>query len=80
MTLEDGGYHVASCEPAVSAFRRASGLHFAAANLSAAPELLLRPRLTSPRSAMYKDRTGRPAPSPVQDSSSLTGGAEGFAC
>ena len=44
MAPENGLYHVESCEPAVSAFRRASGLHFAAANLSAAPELLLRPR------------------------------------
>jgi len=44
MTLENGGYHVNPCEPAVSACRRASGLHFASANLSAAPELLLRPR------------------------------------
>src|SRR5713101_5454337 len=44
MTLEDGGYHVNPCEPTVLARRSASGLHFASANLSAAPERLLRPR------------------------------------
>src|SRR5438067_2352453 len=43
MTLENGGYHVDPCGSAVSARRRASGLHFASVNLSAAPELLLRP-------------------------------------
>jgi hypothetical protein len=44
MTLENGGYHVDPCGSAVSARRRASGLHFASTNLSAAPDLLLRPR------------------------------------
>jgi hypothetical protein len=41
MAPENHGYHVDPGEPAVSARRRASGLHFASANLSAAPELLL---------------------------------------
>src|SRR5229473_6980915 len=44
MTLENGGYHVNPCERTVLARTRASGLHFASASLSAAPELLLRPR------------------------------------
>ena len=44
MAPENHGYHVDPGEPAVSARWRASSLHFAGANLSAAPELLLRPR------------------------------------
>ena len=57
MTLENGGYHVDPCEPAVSARRRASGLHFASGNLSAAPELLLRPRcLRADRCSLHRGR------------------------
>src|SRR5712691_2910847 len=57
MAPENGGYHVDPCEPAVSARRRASGLHFAAANLSAAPELLLRPRcLQADRCSLHRGR------------------------
>ena len=43
MAPENHGYHVDPGEPAVSARRRASSRHLAGANLSVAPELLLRP-------------------------------------
>ncbi len=57
MTLENDGYHVYPGEPAVSARRRASNLHFASANLSAAPELLLRPRcLQADRCSLHGGR------------------------
>src|SRR5260370_8600526 len=55
MAPENCGYHVDPRELAVSARRRASGLHFASANLSAAPELLLRPRwLQADRCSLHR--------------------------
>jgi hypothetical protein len=57
MTPENGRYHVNPCEPTVLTRRRASGLHFASANLSAAPELLLRPRgLRADRGSLQRGR------------------------
>jgi hypothetical protein len=55
MAPENHGYHVEPGEPAVSARRRASGLHFAGANLSAVPELLLRRRcLQADRCSLHR--------------------------
>src|SRR6266851_8260036 len=57
MAPENRGYHVDAGEAAVSARRHASGLHFASANLSAAPELLLRPRcLRADRCSLHRGR------------------------
>ena len=57
MAPENSGHHVDAGEPAVSARRRASSLHFAGANLSAPPELLLRPRcLQADRCSLHRGR------------------------